>query len=432
MKIRSSRIRGFHAASHRERLGIVAEFANLAPEAVARFGDTGNLPFALADRLVENVIGTMNVPLGIATNMIVDGRDLLVPMATEESSVIAAVCNAAKQCRDSGGFVTSTTGSRMIGQIQLVDMPDPQLARHKILERRNAIKRLCDEQDPVLVELGGGFVDLEVRVLETAAGAMVISHLIVDTRDAMGANVVNTMAEALAPKIAEWTGGRVYLRILSNLADRRLARAHAVWPLEAIATTQTSGEAVRDGIVSASHFAAADPYRAATHNKGIMNGVTAVALATGNDTRAIEAGAHAYAARAGRYTSLSRWEATAGGDLAGTLELPLAVGTVGGATKLHPTARLCLDIMGVGSAEELQRVIVAVGLAQNFAALKALATLGVQHGHMRLHAQNVAMMAGAVGEEIDAVAEAMTARGAVRHDVAAAELARLRGGGRRR
>jgi hydroxymethylglutaryl-CoA reductase len=401
MNIRSSRITGFRALSHDQRLEAVARVAALEPETLAGLRDTGNLPFELADRLVENVIGTFALPLGIATNMIVDGREVLVPMASEESSVVAAVCNAAKLCRASGGFVTSTTDPLMIAQIQLVGVGDPAQARREILERREAIKTLCDGQDPMLVELGGGLVDLEVRVLETAGGPMVITHLIVDTRDAMGANVVNTMAEALAPEIESWTGGRVYLRILSNLADRRLARARAVWPLAEIGTEEAGGRAVAEGIISAYHFAAADPYRAATHNKGIMNGVSAVVLATGNDTRAIEAGAHAYAARGSHYTCLSRWEVTAEGDLAGSLELPLAVGVVGGATKLHPTARLCLEILGVKSAEALQRVIVAVGLAQNFAALKALATVGVQRGHMGLHAQNIAMMAGALGAEVE-------------------------------
>jgi hydroxymethylglutaryl-CoA reductase len=431
MTDRSSRITGFRALSHGQRLEAVARVAALPPEALAGLRDSGNLPFELADRLVENVIGTLALPLGIATNMIVDGRQVLVPMASEESSVVAAVCNAAKQCRASGGFLTSTTGSLMIAQVQLVGVADPAQARLKILERREAIKALCDRQDPVLVELGGGLADLEVRVLETAGGPMVITHLVVDTRDAMGANVVNTMAEALAPEIESWTGGKVYLRILSNLADRRLARARAVWPLAEIAAEEAGGQAVGgravvEGILSAYHFAAADPYRAATHNKGIMNGVSAVVLATGNDTRAIEAGAHAYAARGGRYTCLSRWEVTAEGDLAGSLELPLAVGVVGGATKLHPTARLCLEILGVDSAQALQRVIVAVGLAQNFAALKALATVGVQRGHMGLHAQNIAMMAGALGQEVDQVARAMVARGTVRQDAAEAELARLR------
>jgi hydroxymethylglutaryl-CoA reductase len=275
----------------------------------------------------------------------------------------------------------------------------------------------------VLLKLGGGFRELEVRVLETRGGTMVITHIVVDTRDAMGANAVNTMAEKLAPRIAAWTGGRTNLRILSNLADRRLARARCVWPLAAI-----GGAEVRDGMLSAYHFADADPYRAATHNKGIMNGISAVVLATGNDTRAVEAGAHAYAARNGRYASLTHWEVTADGDLAGSIELPMAVGLVGGATKLHPTAKLALKVLGVQSAEELARIIAAVGLAQNFSAMKALATTGIQKGHMALHAQNIAMMAGAVGEEIEAVAKVLVERGAVRIDVAEGVLGEVRAG----
>ncbi len=418
---KTSRIPGFHKLSPAERLAKVVELCGLDDAAHRQLANTGNLDVALADRLIENVIGVMAIPIGIATNMVIDGRETLIPMATEESSVVAAVCNAARQCRDSGGFVTSTSGPLMIAQIQLVDVPDPHAARLKILERRDGIKAVCDEVDPVLVRLGGGFRDLEVRVLDTQAGPMVITHIIVDTRDAMGANAVNSMAEKLAPHIAGWTGGRTYLRILSNLADRRVARARAVWKVDAI-----GGPEVRDGILSAYHFAAADPYRAATHNKGIMNGVTAVVLATGNDTRAIEAGAHAYAARHGRYTSLTHWERTAEGDLAGTLEIPMAVGLVGGATKVHPTAQVCLKILGVDSADRLARIIAAVGLAQNFAALKALATTGIQKGHMALHAQNIAMMAGAVGDEIDRVAKAMVAAGTVRLDVAEQELAKLR------
>jgi len=418
---KTSRFPGFHKLSPAERLAKVVELCGLDDAAHRQLANTGNLDVALADRLIENVIGVMAIPIGIATNMVIDGRETLIPMATEESSVVAAVCNAARQCRDSGGFVTSTSGPLMIAQIQLVDVPDPHAARLKILERRDGIKAVCDEVDPVLVRLGGGFRDLEVRVLDTQAGPMVITHIIVDTRDAMGANAVNSMAEKLAPHIAGWTGGRTYLRILSNLADRRVARARAVWKVDAI-----GGPEVRDGILSAYHFAAADPYRAATHNKGIMNGVTAVVLATGNDTRAIEAGAHAYAARHGRYTSLTHWERTAEGDLAGTLEIPMAVGLVGGATKVHPTAQVCLKILGVDSADRLARIIAAVGLAQNFAALKALATTGIQKGHMALHAQNIAMMAGAVGDEIDRVAKAMVAAGTVRLDVAEQELAKLR------
>jgi hydroxymethylglutaryl-CoA reductase len=421
-QIKSSRISGFHKKTPRERLDLVANFAGLDDETVGQFTNMGYLDSHLADHLIENVIGTMNVPIGIATNMRIDGEDVLIPMATEESSVVAAVCNAARQCYDNGGFTTSMSGTLMIAQVQLVGVSDPHNARIRILERKDDIKAICDACDPVLVKLGGGFRDVEVRVIDSLGGPMVVTHLIVDTRDAMGANAVNTMAEKVAPHIQEWTGGRVYLRILSNLADRRLARARATWTCDAI-----GGPEVRDGIISAYHFAAADPYRAATHNKGIMNGISAVVLATGNDTRAIEAGAHAYAARNGHYGSLTRWEVTREGHLAGTIEVPMAVGLVGGATKLHPIARANLKILGATTAERLARIIAAVGLAQNFSALKALATTGIQKGHMALHAQNIAMMAGAVGEEIDKIARIMVERGTVRVDVAEAELRKLRG-----
>jgi hydroxymethylglutaryl-CoA reductase len=425
---RTSRIPGFHKMDPAGRVAAVAAFAGLSTDEVAHLSNTGNLDMHLADHMIENVIATMNVPIGIAVNVKVDGRDVLVPMATEESSVVAAVSNAARQCYEAGGFHTSFSGPLMIAQIQLVNVPDPQAARLKILERKADIQAICDTCDPMLVKLGGGFRDLEVRLLDTRGGPMVITHIIVDTRDAMGANAVNTMAEKLSPHIATWTGGRVYLRILSNLADRRIARARAVWPAASLAADGYSGEAVRDGVVIASQFAEADPYRAATHNKGIMNGISSIVLATGNDTRAVEAGAHAYAARAGRYTSLSRFEATAAGDLAGILELPLAVGLIGGATKIHPTARTCLKVLGVSTAEELARIMVAVGLAQTFAALKALSTVGIQKGHMSLHAQNIAMMAGAIGPEVDAVAKALVERGAVRMDVAEQVLAEMRKG----
>ena len=335
--------------------------------------------------------------------------------------MVAAVCNAARQTYDAG-FTTSVSGTLMIAQVQAVDVPDPHAARLRLLERREDIKAICDACDPLLVKLGGGFRDVEVRILETLGGTMVITHLIVDTRDAMGANAVNTMAEKIAPKIAEWSGGRVFLRILSNLADRRLARAHAVWKLADI-----GGEGVRDGIISAYQFAEADPYRAATHNKGIMNGISAVILATGNDTRAVEAGAHAYAARGGRYSSLTRYEINKDGDLSGSIELPLAVGLIGGATKIHPTAQACLKILGVTTAERLARIIAAVGLAQNFSALKALATVGIQSGHMALHAQNIAIMAGAVGDEVEAVAKVLVERKTVRIDVAQNILETIRG-----
>jgi hydroxymethylglutaryl-CoA reductase len=418
---KSSRISGFHKMSQSERIKVVAEFTGLDDASVKLLENTGNLPAETAGHMIENVVGVLPIPVGIAVNMKIDGVDLLVPMATEESSVVAAVCNAARFCYDAGGFTTSTSGPLMIAQVQLVGLSDAEHARIKILERKAEIHAICDACDPVLVKFGGGFRDLEVRVIDTLGGRMVITHIIVDTRDAMGANAVNTMAEKLAPSIEAWTGGKVYLRILSNLSDRRLARARAVWPAEAI-----GGPAVVDGMVSAYHFAEADPYRAATHNKGVMNGITACVLATGNDTRAIEAGAHAYAARSGRYSSLTRWEKTAQGDLAGILEMPMAVGLIGGATKVHPVAQACIKMLGVKTADHLARIITAVGLAQNFAALRVLATTGVQKGHMALHAQNVAIMAGAVGAEVDAVARALVASGTVRIDVAEAELARLR------
>ena len=417
---RSSRIAGFHRKSPQERLDLVAAFAGLDADAVAHLANMGNLAPQLADKMIENVVGTMNVPIGIATNLKIDGEDVLVPMATEESSVVAAVCNAARQNYDTG-FTTSVSGTLMIAQVQAVGISDPHAARLRLLEKRDEIRAICDGCDPLLVKLGGGFRDLEVRILDTLGGAMVVTHLIVDTRDAMGANAVNTMAEKIAPHVADWTGGRVFLRILSNLADRRLARARAVWTLDAI-----GGADVRDGIISAYHFAAADPYRAATHNKGIMNGVSAGVLATGNDTRAVEAGAHAYAARDGRYGSLTHYEVSKDGDLVGSIELPLAVGLIGGVTKIHPTAQACLKILGVTTAERLARVIAAVGLAQNFSALKALTTVGIQSGHMALHAQNVAIMAGAVGGEVDAVARALVERKAVRIDVAQEILETIR------
>jgi hydroxymethylglutaryl-CoA reductase len=422
MANRSSRLSGFHALPPAERLQQVAAFAGLDAAVTAHLAAPGNLPLERAERMVENVISTMNVPLGVATNFLIDGREVLVPMATEEASVIAAASNGARLCRDSGGIRTSTSGPLMMAQIQALAMPDPWSARGRVLGRREEIAALCDAVDPRLVQVGGGFRDLFVRVLDTASGPMVITHIVVDTRDAMGANAVNTMAEALAPRIAEWTGGRVSLRIVTNLADRRLARAGAVWPAAAI-----GGAEVAQAIVAAYHFAAADPYRAATHNKGVMNGVSAVVLATGNDTRAVEAGAHAFAASGGHYKPLARYELTPGGGVAGSLEMPLAVGIVGGATRTHPTAQACLKILGVTTADELARVAVSAGLVQQFAALRALTTEGIQKGHMKLHAQTIAMAAGATGDEIATVAKAMAARGEIRQDVAEAELAKLRG-----
>ncbi len=411
----SSRLPGFHNLSREDRLAAVADAASLDPGAVARFAQVSAAEGDLADHLSENVIGTLSVPIGVATNLVVDGEDALVPMATEESSVIAAVCNGAKACRDAGGITTSASTPCMIAQVQVKGLSNPAAARAALYERKAEIGAICDACDPMLVSLGGGFRDIEVRV----AGPFVVLHLIVDVRDAMGANAVNTMAEAIAPKVEAWTGGTVGLRILSNLADRRLVRARAVWPAAII------GADVVAGMLDAYAFAHHDPYRAATHNKGIMNGISAVALATGNDTRAVEAGAHAFAATkgaAGGYGPLTIWEATAAGDLSGVIELPLPVGIVGGATKAHPTARFCLDLMGAKTAARLASVIAAVGLVQNFSAMRALATEGIQRGHMTLHARNVAITAGAEGADIDRVAAEMVARKTVREDVARAIL----------
>ncbi|WP_152664127.1 hydroxymethylglutaryl-CoA reductase, degradative [Sphingomonas sp. SRS2] len=417
----SSRIPGFHNWSVEQRIDRVASFAGLGPAERAQLAAPSNIDAQLAEHMVENFVTTIAIPVGIATNLRVDGRDVLVPMATEESSVIAAVGNSARQCHDTGGFTTSTSGTEMIAQVQLLDIPDPRRARLLILERQDEIAEICNACDPVLVRLGGGFRSLEVRLVDTPVGTMVITHIIVDTRDAMGANSVNTMAERLAPDLARWTGGTALLRILSNLADRRLVRARATWTCAAI-----GGEKVRDAMVAAYHFADNDPYRAATHNKGIMNGVSAVVLATGNDTRAVESGAHAFAAHTGRYRSLSTWEVTADGDLAGTIELPLAVGLVGGAVKIHPTARALLAIMQVATAEQLARIIAAVGLAQNFGAMKALATEGIQKGHMSLHAQNIAFAAGAAGDEVAIVSRRIIEQQTINEEAAGRVLAELR------
>jgi hydroxymethylglutaryl-CoA reductase len=410
---RTSRIPGFYKLPVEERVKIVKEFAGLTDEEASLLMKAGNLDISVADRMIENVIGTWPLPLGIATNFLINGRDYLIPMAIEEPSVVAAASNAAKMAREGGGFFTSSTDPIMISQIQLVKVKDAEEARNAILAEKQRILEIANERDPVLVKLGGGARDVEVRIIDTMMGKMVITHLIVDVRDAMGANVVNTMAEAVAPFIERITGGRVYLRIVSNLADRRLASARAVWKKEEI-----GGDEVVEGILYAYAFAEADPYRATTHNKGIMNGIIAVARATGQDTRAIEAGAHSYAARNGRYTSLSRFWRNEDGDLEGFLEMPLAVGIVGGVANVHPIARIALKILGVKSARELSEVMVAVGLAQNFAALRALATEGIQAGHMKLHARNIAMAAGATPDIVDEVVERMLREKTIRIDVA--------------
>lgn len=420
--MKTSEFKGFYKLTPAQRLAEVAEFSGLTPEETALLVQTGALDMELADHMIENVFATMQLPMGMAVNFLINGRDYLIPMAVEEPSVVAAASNAARMARVKGGFFASNTGPVMRAQIQVVNVGDPYAARLKLFEARDEILAVANAQDPMLINLGGGMKDLEVHILETPLGDMVIVHLIVDTRDAMGANTVNTMAEALAPHIEKITGGRVYLRILSNLADKRLVRVRTVIDQGAL-----GGEDVVDGIVCAYTFAAVDPYRAATHNKGIMNGITPVVTATGNDTRAIEAGAHAYAARNGHYTSLTTWEKNAGGDLVGTIELPMAVGLVGGATKVHPVARLAVKILGVKSAVELAEVIAATGLAQNLTALKALATEGIQRGHMSLHARNVAVTAGATPDIVDQVVTAMVKERKVRLEYAQELVNQLKG-----
>jgi len=399
---------------------MVAENSGLSDAEVEAIGSLG-LSLDQADKMVENVVGLFQIPLGIATNFLIDGREVLVPMATEEPSVIAAASNGARMALAGGGFVTSSTEPVMRALIQVTGVDDPWGTRLAILARSGEIAARANEKDPMLVSHGGGVVGVEAEVVETRKGPMVVVHLLVDCRDAMGANAVNTMAEALAPFIEEITGGRVYLRIISNLADLRLARARAVFKAEEI-----GGAEVVDGIVLASALAESDPYRAATHNKGIMNGVTAVTMATGNDTRAIEAGAHSYAARGGRYRSLSVYEKNRDGDLVGSIELPVAVGTVGGATRVHPVARAAVRVLGLRSADDLGRILASVGLAQNFAALRALATEGIQRGHMSLHARNVAVQAGAKGDEIEAVAGKMAAEKRINVDRAKELLSGMR------
>ena len=386
------------------------EFANLDEESVENIRKSGALSVDQADKMIENVIGVMETPLGIATNFTINGKDYLIPMAIEEASVIAAASNAAKMARDKGGFSASTTEPIMIGQIQLI-CDDPHGARASILGARKKILELANAQNSTLVKLGGGARDLEVRIIETPSGKMVIVHLLVDCRDAMGANTVNTMCERVSPLIEQLTSGRVYLRIVSNLAVKRLARAKAVFSKEAL-----GGGDVVDAIIQAYSFAAADPYRCATHNKGIMNGITAVALATGNDTRAIEAGAHSYASFSGRYKPLTTYEKNEDGDLVGMIELPIAAGLVGGATQVHPVAIANLKILGAKTASELAEVMASVGLAQNIAALRALATEGIQRGHMSLHAKNIAVMAGATGDMVEKIASALVREGRIRLD----------------
>ena len=416
----SSELQGFYKLPIERRWESLKKATSLTDEEIKTLANTGGLPAETAERMIENVVGGYTYPLGIATNFKINGKDYLIPMALEEPSVVAAASNAAKMARVKGGFEVTNTGPVMIGQIQVVKVPEPESARAKLMRRKGDLLKKANDQDPMLVSLGGGAKDLNVKVLSSIKGPMVIAELIVNTGDAMGANAVNTMSEAVAPMVEEITGGRVLLRIISNLADRRLVRATAVFDKETI-----GGSHVVDGIVYAYAFADADPYRCATHNKGIMNGVVAVGIACGQDIRALEAGAHSYASRSGRYKPLTTWEKNQGGDLVGTLEMPMAVGLVGGAAKTHPAARANIRVLGVRTAIELAEVMGAVGLAQNFAALRALASEGIQRGHMKLHSRNVAVSAGATGELVDLVAERMIQEKKIRFDRAKELVAEL-------
>ncbi|MBL8079822.1 MAG: hydroxymethylglutaryl-CoA reductase, degradative [Anaerolineales bacterium] len=412
----NSRISGFYNLTIEERRKKLAEASHQTPEDLLPF-TTGGLTAETADHMIENVIGMYSLPIGIGLNFMINGRDVLVPFVVEEPSIVAGVSFMAKLARAGGGFTATSTESLMIGQMQLINVVNMDEARLKLYEHKAELLEIADRADSTLRKMGGGARDLEIRLIEDSPiGPFLVVHLIYDVKDAMGANAVNTACERLAPQIEAITGGKVHLKILSNLSDRRMARARCTIPVNELTVgfETFKGETVRDGIIAAYAFAASDPYRAATHNKGIMNGIDAVVLATGNDWRAIEAGAHAYAARSGRYTSLTTWGKDANGNLVGTIEIPMAVGIVGGATKVHPAAQAAVKLMGITTAAELAEIIACVGLAQNMAALRALATEGIQRGHMSLHARQIALAAGAKGDQIEKIAAQMVAEKAIR------------------
>jgi len=414
---RSSRLSGFYKKNLQERRQALCQAGWIdLDDLSALSGDLGLSP-SQADHMIENALGIFGLPIGVALNFLINGRDVIIPMVIEEPSVIAGASFMAKLVRAGGGFQASASPPEMIGQMQVLDLPNLAEAKQKILAEKHALLDEATQIDPLLKKCGGGARDIEVRIIDQSPiGAFLVVHLIYDVRDAMGANAVNTAVEHLAPSIEAITGGRVHLRILSNLTDRRITRSKCIIPLDQLAFDTYSGEEVRDGIIAAWAFAEADPYRAATHNKGIMNGVDAVVIATGNDWRAIEAGAHAYAARNGKYTSLSMWQCDQDGNLCGSLEMPMAVGIIGGATKVHPAAKAALNLLGLSSANELAEIIVSVGLAQNLAALRALATEGIQKGHMSLHARQVAIAAGATGDDVERLARQLVKENNVRID----------------
>lgn len=416
MAIEDSRMPGFHRLTPKERREKLSEVAGLTEEHVKAW-ESGTLDMGIADRMIENVIGTYSLPIGVATNFIIDGKHYAIPFVVEEASVVAAASNMAKRCLKSGGFRSSNDDPIMIGQIQVVGLKDVGAAKSSVLSSKDKIIEMCNEVDPILVKFGGGCKDIEARSIDTDSGSMLIVHLLVDCRDAMGANAVNTMAETVAPKIEELTGGTVILRIISNLAVHRLARISATFTPEEMSDSgndHVQGSEVINGVIQAFHFAAADPFRATTHNKGIMNAVSSVAIACGQDWRAIEAGAHAYAAfgkKNSTYGSMTEWSKDQKGNLVGSIEMPMAVGLVGGAIRIHPGAKANVALLGVETADELGKVMASAGLAQNLGALRALATVGIQAGHMKLHLQNMAATAGAVDDEIELVSNIVKSSG---------------------
>ena len=429
MPVDSSRLEGFYKLSVSERRQMLAELAGLTPEQIGAWSASGELSEDAADRMIENVVGTYSLPIGVATNFVIDGDHYLVPFVLEEPSVVAAASNMAKRCHVRGGFVSNNDDPVMIGQIQVVDCGDTVSAIEAIMSNKQELIDSCNEVDPILVKFGGGCRDIEARIIETESGHMVIVHILVDCRDAMGANAVNTMAETIAPKIEGMTGGTVILRIISNLAVHRLARVSAVFTPEEMSDRGDSaqGSEVIEGILQAYHFAKADPFRATTHNKGIMNAISAIAIACGQDWRAIESGAHSYASHERIYGSLTHWESDVDGNLVGSIELPMAVGLVGGAVRVHPAAQANVALLGISTADELAKVMAAAGLVQNLGALRALATVGIQAGHMKLHVRNMAVTAGAEGVEVDTVAARLRAQGGrITQKAVEEELAKLR------
>jgi hydroxymethylglutaryl-CoA reductase len=412
MPVENSRLSGFFKLSVAERRQIVAEAAGLSQAQIDALAAYGELSEDAANNMIENVIGTMSLPVGVATNFVIDGKHYLIPFCLEEASVVAAASNMAKRCLSRGGFRTNNDGPMMIGQMQILELSDIPLAISIIENSKDELMRICNDRPSTMIKLGGGCKDIELRVVEALSGPMLIMHILVDTRDAMGANAVNTMAELIAPEVERLTGGRVNLKIISNLAAHRLARVEATFTAEELSDdgTRDNGLQVIAGILEGHHFAVADPYRAVTNNKGVMNAISSVAVACGQDWRAIEAGCHAWAShKSGIYTSMTQWTQDANGDLVGSIETPMAVGIVGGASKVHPAARANLAILGVNSAQELAGVIAASGLAQNLGALRALSTSGIQAGHMKLHSRNMAVSAGATDGEIEIVAQRLQA-----------------------